>query len=113
MPHDEEMLERQFHQAMLGIYESAKKLKPPYNANIFLRMVTGDGGRKAADKLLATDEPSDGFTELFLRGRRLDLSVEYLVLCNPWRALFTPDQLKKARKRLVDHKFTPPPEDQQ
>ena len=76
-------IERQFHQAMLDIYESARHLKPPYYATLFLQMVNERGGKSAADALLATDQPSYGFTELFLRGRRLDLSVEYLVLKQP------------------------------
>jgi len=108
---DDVELERQFHQAMLQIYEDARRLRPPYYATRFLRMVREHGGRRAADTLLATGEPSEGFTELFLRGRRLDLSVEYLVLKHPWRDLFTADQLAVARKRLKDHEFDPPPDD--
>jgi hypothetical protein len=104
-------LEQQFHQEMLEIYESARRLKPPYYATRFLRMVNEHGGKIAADMLLATGQPSEGFTELFLRGRRLDLSVEYLVLKRPWRVLFTPDQLAVARKRLRTYEFDPPPED--
>lgn len=101
-------LEQQFHDAMLGIYEAAKTLDPPYHATRFHLMVNRLGGRVTADKLLATDQPSEGFTELFLRGRRLDLSVEYLVLQNPWRELFDPEQLAVARQRLIDHEFGPP-----
>ena len=108
---DEGGLEQRFHQEMLGIYESARHLKPPYYATRFLRMVNEHGGKGAADMLLATGEPSEGFTELFLRGRRLDLSVEYLVLRRPWRDMFTPDQLAVARKRLTEYEFDPPPED--
>jgi len=104
-------LERRFHEEMLGIYQAARGLKPPYYANEFLRMVTERGGHAAAEALLATAEPSQGFTELFLRGRRLDLSVEYLVLRNPWRGLFTSDQRAVARKRLRGLQFDPPPED--
>lgn len=74
-------------------------------------MVNERGGKDTADALLATDQPSEGFTELFLRGRRLDLSVEYVVLKNPWRELFSPEQLAVARDRLIKHEFAPPPED--
>lgn len=104
-------LERNFHQAMLGIYEAARRLKPPYNATRFLQMVNELGGKTAADTLLATSEPSDGFTELYLRGKHLELSVEYLVLRNPWRSMFEQGQLAEARKRLKDREFAPPPED--
>lgn len=104
-------IEQKFHQEMLGIYEAALRLKPPYHATRFLRMVNERGGIGAAQALLATGQPSDGFTELYLRGCRLDLSVEYLVLKCPWRDLFSPEQLAIARRRLEEHKFAPPPED--
>lgn len=102
----------QFHQAMLGIYDAALKLKPPYPARLFLRMVQEHGGKEAADRLLATVKPSSGFTELFLRGKEnLRLSVEYLVLKDPWRTLFTEQQLEVARKRLKEVQCPPPAED--
>src|SRR5947209_6675880 len=112
MSPNENQLEQQFHEAMLGIYEAAKRLKPPYHAPRFLRMVHEHGGREAANRLLATGEPSEGFTQLFLRGKdNLRISVEYLVLENPWRNLFTPEQLAVARERLRDYECEPPPED--
>jgi hypothetical protein len=92
----------QFDQAVRGIYGAALKLKPPYRAAYFLRMVNEHGGKATADRLLATNKPSEGFTELFLRGREnLRPSVEYLVLQKPWRDLFTAEQLAVARKRLI------------
>ena len=79
------------------------KLKPPYRASRFRLMVTERGGKAAADSLLAKDTVSNGFTELFLRGRaNLKLSVEYLVLKPEWRGMFTEEQLNTARKRLAD-----------
>lgn len=109
----ESQLEEQFHEAMLEIYEAAKRLKPPYRAPRFLRMVHQHGGRETANRLLATGEPSEGFTQLLLRGKEnLKISVEYLVLRNPWReVLFSEDQRAKARKRLRDYECEPPPED--
>ncbi|MGD9582656.1 MAG: hypothetical protein AB7V26_03150 [Lysobacterales bacterium] len=104
-------LEEQFHAAMLQIYELAARLKPPYRATRFLQMVQSQGGKAAADQLLSTSNPSDGFTELFFRGKEnLKLSVEYLVLQAPWSELFSQDQLAKARKRLLDVKCSLPPE---
>lgn len=112
MAQNESQLEKRFHEAMLGIYDSAKRLKPPYPATRFLRMVHEHGGKETADRLLATGDPSEGFTELFLRGKdNLKISVEYVVLQNPWRELFTDEQLEVARKRLRDYKCDPPPDD--
>jgi hypothetical protein len=102
----------QFHQEMLGIYDAALKLKPPYRAKQFLIMVQSDGGKATADKLLATAKPSQGFTELYLRGpESLKLSLEYLVLKSPWRSLFTEEQLAKSRKRLKDVNCASPEDD--
>jgi hypothetical protein len=103
----------QFHTAMLGIYDAALQLKPPYRATLFLRMVHEHGGKGAAERLLATGNPSSGFTELCLRGNdNLKISVEYLVLQNPWRELFSEEQ-RAARKRLKAVKCPPPPEDKE
>lgn len=102
-------IEEQFHAAMLHIYESAARLNPPYRATRFLQMVQNSGGKSAADQLLSGTIPSSGFTELFLRGsENLKLSVEYLVLQDPWRSLFTDEQLAVARKRLTKVGVTPP-----
>ena len=102
-------LEEQFHAAMLHVYESAARLSPPYRATRFLQMVQGSGGKAAADQLLASANPSAGFTELFLRGREhLKLSVEYLVLQDPGRSLFSEEQLAVAHKRLIDVGVLPP-----
>lgn len=100
---DERQLEASFHQLMLNTYESAKRLKPPYNPTAFRRMVGEHGGRETANILLGGTNPSSGFAELFIRGKEnLKLSVEYLVLQAPWRALFQPEQLAIARQRLLD-----------
>jgi hypothetical protein len=109
---DRERLLIQFNEAMLGIYHAARRLKPPYVPGDFLNMVVEMGGKAAADKLLAMTNPSDGFGTLLLRGKEaLKLSVEYVVLQNPWRQLFEPDQLAVARRRLQDVRCELPPED--
>jgi hypothetical protein len=102
----------EFHNAMLGIYDAALKLKPTYRATSFLRMVNEHGGKETADRLLATGKPSQGFTELYLRGKdNLKLSVEYLVLQHPWRTLFSAEQLQIARERLKQVECEPPPDE--
>lgn len=102
----------QFDLAMLGIYDAALKLKPIYRATSFLKMVNEHGGKETADRLLATGRPSEGFTELFLRGKdNLKLSVEYLVLQRPWQTLFSHEQLEIARTRLRQVGCPLPPEE--
>jgi len=56
-------------------------------------------------KLLATAEPSDGFTELW-RNHRLDLTMENLVLKPKYRSLFTDLEIEIARERLVSYSFS-------
>jgi hypothetical protein len=100
-------LEDRFSQAMLKNDEAA-----PFHSPRVVQMVHRLGGKEAASRLLATKEPSEGFTKLFLTGGKsaLKLSLEYLVLQNPWRELFTDEQLTVARKRLLDVECDPPPE---
>ena len=98
-------LESEFHQAMVGIYEEAKEFD--YHATRFLGMVVGMGGLAAAQTLLQGDKVSDGFAELW-REDRLDLTVEALVLCEPWRDLFTPNELAEAQRRLDEAGYVGP-----
>jgi len=74
-----------FFNDMIEIYRRAKE-ECDYNATRFLQMVSNEGGLKTARKLLATAEPSDGFTELW-RNHRLDLTMESLVLKPKYRSL--------------------------
>lgn len=96
------MLEKKFHAAMENIYHEGLKLPKPYRATRYLQLVRESGGKKAADRLLATPNPSEGFTQLYLHGQTegLTKSVEYLVLQSPWSTLFTEQQLAIARARL-------------
>jgi len=91
-------LEAAFHNEMLNIYECAKK-ECRYNAARFHQMVNEYGGLAAAKALLASKHHPEGLTRLW-EERRLDISMEALVLRDPWRALFSEEELRVARKRL-------------
>jgi len=93
-----EEVERNFHREMQNIYKLALS-NCKYRATYFLQMVNDNGGLEAAQILLAKPGIQYGFEELWKCGR-LDLTVESLVLRNPWRQLFTPHELETARKRL-------------
>jgi hypothetical protein len=90
--------ERQFHQDMVQIYETAKH-DLGYNATRFLQMISEHGGLAAARQLLWTDQPSDGFTTLWSH-HRLDLTVEAHVLKDRYASLFTDADREQARRRL-------------
>jgi hypothetical protein len=71
----------QFDGAMFEIYNRAKS-EAGYNATIFLRMLGDRGGLATAKYLINSPKPSDGYTQLYERGR-LDLTVEAMVVESP------------------------------
>jgi hypothetical protein len=98
-------LEGQFDQAMFNVYRRAKA-EAKYNAQIFLQMITDNGGLRTAKTLINAPEPSVGYTALYLRNR-LDLTVEAVVIENRrWHPLFTAEELEKARSRLDKYGYS-------
>ena len=96
-------LERAFHQRMIEIYQAAKAIG--YNATRFLGMVSEHGGLETAQILLRANTVSDGYTALWER-KRLDLTVEAVVLDPKWTPLFSETDLRVAAKRLGDYGYT-------
>jgi hypothetical protein len=75
-----------------------------YWPSYFHREVANIGGVQTVRNLLCKADTSEGFATLWTLGR-LDLSAEAYVLL-PWYAsLFTEDERRTARKRLVDNNF--------
>lgn len=97
-------LELQFHEEMLGIYDEASTFG--YRPTYFRRMVNDHGGVQAAKILLSKDAPSYGFERLWEQGR-LDISVETLVLREPWHRLFGEGELREAERRLEGSDYQP------
>ena len=91
-------LEAQFDEAMLDIYRRAKA-EAHYNATRFLAMVSERGGLESARSLLNAPQESEGYTALWLR-KRLDLTVERLVLEPKWWPLFSVAERRRAADRL-------------
>jgi hypothetical protein len=98
--------ERQFHKAMVGVYESAKR-ETGYNATRFLQMISEQGGVATARQLLHSPQVSDGFTALWER-RRLDLAVEAVVLRPEFDTLFSDEEREIARERLASYGYGTP-----
>lgn len=100
-------LEEQFHDKTLEIYELGKK-RIGYNAARFLQKVRRDGGVQAAKSWLnqksINKPPTGGFLKLVEAGR-LDISLEALVLRDPWRSLFTDEELQVAKYRLKEYGY--------
>lgn len=101
-----ERLKEQFNLAMFEIYRRAKD-EANYPANIFLRMLSDRGGIETARYLINQSKPSEGYTHLYERDR-LDLTVEAVVVEDGrWHPLFTPAEIEKARRRLIDYGYVP------
>ena len=97
-------LELQFHDAMLSVYKRAKN-EAHYNARIFIGMVADKGGLETARYLLDTSTVSEGYTALWQR-KRLDLTVEAVILDQQWWPLFTSAQRLTAIERLQHTGYT-------
>jgi len=93
-------LEREFHHAMLDIYKTAST-ECNYYPKRFLELINSRGGLLAAKQLLHEPGHPEGLTKLW-ELKRLDISMEALVLQCKWESLFTEDELAIARKRLTD-----------
>lgn len=85
---------------MTQLYETAKR-EIKYNASYFLQLIREQGGVAAAKTLVNKKTISEGYGFLVEQGR-LDLTIEALVVQEPWRALFSDDELKRANRRLPD-----------
>ncbi len=99
------MLERRFDDAMIGVYEDAKS-QANYVATRFLQLVRRRGGVEAARRLLARPGVSAGFLKLRDAGK-LHLSMEYVVLEKWFAPLFSDEERRIARNRLLDHGMSP------
>ncbi|TVY08368.1 hypothetical protein [Paenibacillus cremeus] len=91
---------KDFHKEMINIYYKAKK-ETGYNATRYLQMlVSPEASLHTAKKFVSSSHPSDGYAELWERGR-LDLTVEALVAYTPkFKQLFTEEEISFARSRL-------------
>jgi len=92
-----------FHAAMIEVYVRAKA-EAGYTASRFLTMVTDQGGYQAARTLLHASSVSDGYTALW-ELKRLDLTVEAVILKPEWHDLFSEEERNIARERLTQYGY--------
>jgi hypothetical protein len=102
-PRDDESLEQAFHAAMVEVYQRAKR-EAGYHATYFIQMVSESGGLATARYLLHASGVSEGFTALWER-RRLDLTVEAVVLQERFAPLFSDEERRIARARLREYGY--------
>jgi len=93
-------LEKRLSAALSDAVKTAKK-ELNYNPSLFMRMFNENGGLQTAKILISSKDISDGFAKLYMH-KRLDLSVEAIVLRDEWITLFNDEEIKSAEKKLAD-----------
>lgn len=88
---------------MEQIYDEAVAIG--YRQSTIHRMPS-EHGRVETARWLVRGAATSGF-ETLCDKKRLDLSIEVLILKRAWRALFRPEEQVMARKRLRDVGYTP------
>jgi len=92
--------EKQFHQEMRSLYTKTGRANG-YWPKRFLQKVKKDGGLAAAKQWLKPEQGlSSGLQKLARKGR-IDLSMEALVLKEPWCSFFSQEELNEAKNRLT------------
>lgn len=94
--------EFEFHNAMVNVYHVSDR--HGYRPTYFLSMVREHGDLEAARRLINSSVLQSGLTRLWELGL-LDQSAEALVLQDRWHDLFTEDERRKARERLIAHGY--------
>jgi len=92
--------ETKFNQDMRNIYVTAKE-DLGYTASRFMQLVSQKGGLQAARQLILKEGGTYGF-EVLWENKRLDLSVEALVLQPEYESLFSDEERMLCRNRLEE-----------
>lgn len=92
-------LEERFHQEMLAIHQKAGR-STGYWPNRFLQKVKRDRGIKAAKYWLRTSRSLSPGLQRLIKEKRIEISMEALVVKKPWCDLFNATELTEARRRL-------------
>lgn len=98
-----EQLKRELRERYISTYNECKKFK--YFPRIFLDMVVSDEDIvNVSKKLIHKEGGTSGFTTLF-ENKRMDLSVENIILEPKFRDLFTHEDLQAAYGRLKQFSY--------
>jgi hypothetical protein len=92
-------LEAQLHEEMIAIYYQGGR-EIGYWARRYLQKVRKVGGLQAAKGWLKPKSNSTSGLQRLAEKKRLDLSLEALVLRKPWSTLFTAEELQVAQQRI-------------
>lgn len=103
-------LEQAFDEAMIALYRRTGK-ETKYWAYRYYEKVKRVGGLAAAKSWLNPKIDSTSGLQRLIEKNRIDLSMEALVLQEPWSSLFTPEELQIAQQRLNQAASVYPPEE--
>jgi hypothetical protein len=92
-------LEKQFHSAMISVYENAKD--HDYFATYFKRMLDDYEGVETAKRLLAKQEIQAGLMKLW-EMKLLSQSMEALVIQERFKPLFSDAEISEAYRGLEE-----------
>ncbi|MBW9171222.1 hypothetical protein K2F43_08385 [Clostridium estertheticum] len=92
------LIENKFNEDMKNIYFTAKR-DIGYTATRFMQLISEKGGLHAAKQLIAKEGGTYGF-EVLWENKRLDLSVEALVLMPEHESLFSGNEKQICHERL-------------
>lgn len=92
------MTREQFQTAMLELDVIIRE-QTNYRPNLMRRMIHDIGGYTTAIRLVDRSHPTEGFTQLVMRGRK-DLTVEALIADERWSSLFEARIVDIAKRRL-------------
>lgn len=95
----------EFARRMKAVYDLGRS-EAGYTASYFLGMLAQHGAQDTAHRLLTSPAISDGFAELWERGR-LDLTVEAIVIEHPFTELFSQEEVEQAQRRLKQFGYKP------
>lgn len=103
--HNLDDLERILEQELIKAIDKSL-IEAPYNPTRFKYMLNEYGTLQTCKKLLHEPKLHYGFVILW-ELKRLDLSVENIILKSPWNRLFTDEEKAIARKKLISCGFNP------
>ena len=98
-----DQLRKQLEGDMENIYYEAAKIG--YYPTRYMDMIKRKGAMTTALELIRRDGGSSGFSKLWDL-KRLDLSVEALVVSGKYDLLFSKDDIEICRQRLSDYGYT-------
>ena len=96
-------IELDLYHNMVNIYKEAD-LQCNYKPTRFLQLINNKGALLAAKELINKEGDTEGFTRLW-ECKRLDLSLEVLVLKEKYKELFTDEEREICINRLKDYGY--------